>query len=89
MTIHSEVRMQQRGIPELIVDLLINYGERKRAKKKCEVLFFNHSALKKLKKYLGKEFYSRIEQFKGAYLIQASNGEVITIGYRARKFKEL
>lgn len=88
MSVHSEIRMQQRSIPALIIDLLINYGERKKSVGKCEVLFFNKPALKRLKQYLGKEFYSRIDKFKSAYLVQANNGEIVTVGHRTQSFKD-
>lgn len=78
---HAAIRMQQRGIPPLVVDWLQLYGEEQHDHKGGTVHFFSKHSWKVLKHKVGKEPLRRMSDFRNAYLIE-SNGVVLTVGHR-------
>jgi hypothetical protein len=81
LTHHSQIRMQQRGIPILVVDWLLDYGVRERANHGAEMCFFDRGAKKRLRRDFGKQVVDRLSDLlKKAYLI-VDGDTVITTGY--------
>ncbi len=82
---HAAIRMQQRGIPPLIVDWLHLYGDEQHDHKGSTIRFFSKHSWKALKHEVGKEPLRRMSDFRGAYIIE-SDGIIVTVG---RRFKRI
>jgi hypothetical protein len=82
-TEHAIVRKQQRGIPPLIANWLIDYGDEAFDGHGGVVRFFSKNCIRKLERELGRESIKRMSEFLRCYLVQSSrDGVVITVGKR-------
>ncbi len=82
LTAHARKRLQQRGIPEYFVDVLLDFGSTQKSHGGSEIVF-----LRQHDKKLAKGTLSDVKIFqrlRNAYLILSSSGKVITAGYRYR-----
>jgi hypothetical protein len=77
---HAERRLQQRAIPGIVLQLLLDYGARIQ-QNGSEVIIFDKQSRRSLQRYLGR-IYARIEEFLDAYVIMSRDGTVITVGHR-------
>jgi len=82
LTKHAEIRIQQRCIPELALELLIQYGEVERQYGGTEMIYFKEKNFNKAKKQL-KKMLKDIDKLRNAYLIKSDKEDevVITSGY--------
>lgn len=78
---HAAIRMQQRGIPPLVVNWLQLYGDEQHDHKGGIVRFFSKHSWKMLRHEVGKEPLRRMSDFRDSYLIE-SDGIVLTVGHR-------
>lgn len=80
VTKHAATRQQQRGIPQLLLDLLMDFGSRAPAGRGASMLFFDKRAKKRLSSYAG----SVADAFKEHLNVYAivENETVITTGHR-------
>ena len=81
LTKHAKVRMQQRRIDPLTVDLLLRYGTEEHDHRGAIRLFFNNSSRKDLRKHIGRQTYKRLEHCWDAYCVE-SDGQIVTVGWR-------
>lgn len=77
-TMHSEIRQQQRGVPPIIVDLLIRFGNREHDARGGEVLYFDKKSKKKVETYVG-GLFGKLNEHMDAYAVIAS-GKLVTVG---------
>lgn len=82
-TMHSEIRQQQRGVPPIIVDLLIRFGNREHDARGGEVLYFDKKSKKKVETYVG-GLFGKLNEHMGAYAVIAS-GKLVTVGSRYKR----
>ncbi len=82
-TIHSLIRCQQRGVPPIVVDLLIQFGVRKHDSAGGEILYFDKKSKKKIEAYAG-GLFGKLNVHMDAYAVMAS-GKLITVGSRYKK----
>lgn len=74
---HAKVRMQQRGIPQDVVELVITYGERAPARRRGEIFYLGNKGRKRARRVLGAERARKLQQyFRTAVIVE--NGEVKT-----------
>jgi len=85
-TQHAEKRLQQRGIPPFIIDLLLDYGECQHDKKGVEILYFNTKSKKQLHVYLGPIGKKLLSGYSDIYAV-VSKGQVITCGHRYKHIR--
>lgn len=83
-TKHAKVRGQQRGIPELVVDLLLRFGRRHHDHAGAEIILFDRTSKKKLEAYAG-GLIGKLNEHMDCYAVIA-DGKVITVGIRQRRF---
>jgi hypothetical protein len=84
MTHHARVRLQQRGIPKLIVELLYRHG-REVHQDGSTVIHLDERAIRKAQEEL-RDTLMRFDKLADAYLIEsASNGAVVTVGHRIKR----
>lgn len=82
LTRHAADRLQQRGIPPVVVELLDRFG----AAERCggaERLYFDRQAEKRVCAFLGGPRSMRVvEPWLGVFAVIADDGAVITVGHR-------
>lgn len=77
-THHARVRQQHRGIPQFVVDLIIEFGSERPAGDGCVSISLDKKGRRDLEKYLSKAVYSKIREHLNCYLILSESGTVIT-----------
>lgn len=80
---HSSVRSQQRGIPSLVIDLLIEFGSRSYRDNGAEIVFFDRKSRKRVEKYTG-GLIGKLNEHMDSYAVVSGN-TVITVGTRYKK----
>lgn len=81
-TNHAQIRQQQRGIPQVVIDWLLELGATEHTNGETETLYFDKAARKRLNHYLGGgTLFSHAAEYLDTYAVVAS-GKVITVGHR-------
>jgi len=80
---HATTRCQQRGVPPLVVDLLLRFGRREHDHKGAEIVFFDRRAKKEVDSYTGGSIGKLSEQMDSYAVV--SDGCVITVGVRYKQ----
>jgi hypothetical protein len=83
MTHHARMRSQQRSIPSVVRDALIDFGERRRAGQGAVSVFFTKKSWKRLEASMGSDISRAFERYRNYYLIEADDGAVVTEAYRS------
>jgi len=78
--------MQQRRIPPLVLDILRLYGRMQR-RYGATLYFLDKKGRRLAASYLGRAAAGHVNL--DAYMIEADDGAVITVGYRRRRFPSL
>lgn len=77
-TSHALARLQQRAIPERIVDLLEEFGSSMRSNG-ADRLFFDKAARRRLARNLGsKRDLQSIERWMNVYIVVSDEGQLVT-----------
>lgn len=85
-TDHAVTRSQQRGIPPLMVDLLLQFGCREHDHAGAEVCFFDRRSKKRLESYVG-SLAGKLSEHLDSYIVVAGD-LVVTVGHRYKKIKK-
>jgi hypothetical protein len=87
LTAHARKRLQQRGITDFFVDVLLDFGTSQKSHGGSEIVFLTHhdKRLAEGSNCDGKT----LRRLRNAYLILSRSGKVITAGYRYRPIKTL
>ncbi|WP_262965152.1 hypothetical protein [Methylobacter psychrophilus] len=83
LTKHTEVRIQQRCIPELVLDLLLQYGEVEHQYGGTDLVYFKSKSFTKARKHL-ENMLKEFDKMKDTYLVRSKQDEnniIITSGY--------
>ncbi len=87
-TLHAEKRMQQRGIPPLVVELLEQFGTPTRCPGGAERLTFDKRAKARLRRAVGARGLAIVDRWLGIYtVVSDETGEVVTAAHRRHRFK--
>jgi len=87
-TKHATERMQQRGIPPLVVDACQNYGRLHYAGRGSIIYYLDKKARRRLEREWGRPVTRRLSKFlDGAYVVVGSDGVIITTGKRFKRLK--
>lgn len=82
-TNHANIRSQQRGIPPLVSDWLLDFGDEVYDGHGGVVRYFTPKSVRKVEKAVGREPVRRMSEFLRCYLVQSSyDGTVLTVGKR-------
>ena len=80
---HAFKRAQQRGIPPLIRDWLLSYGEERYDHHGGIVRYFTRTSIRNLEREVGREPLRRLAEYLTCYLVESStDGQIITVGKR-------
>lgn len=85
-TRHAKIRQQQRGIPQLIIDWLIEYGAQVYQHDQTVLHHFTKGTRRTLAQRFGSEVVSRLSEFLNAYVV-VKDELVITAGKRYKRIK--
>lgn len=83
LTLHAAKRCQQRGVPQLVIDLLLEFGSRQNDGRGAEICYFDKKAKRRLQTYAG-GLAGKLSGELNAYLI-VNGDRVITTGPRFKK----
>jgi len=81
MTQHASVRVQQRGIPPLLIDLLLDFGTSEPSGDGTSRLFFDKIARRRVTAYAG-AIAKVLSEHMDVYAIVNQDERVITVGHR-------
>lgn len=84
MTRHGQLRSQQRCIPPIVIDLLLQFGASENAGNGTTKRFFNKRSRRKLHTYAG-PLASLLDQHLDVYAVFASDDRVITVAHRVER----
>jgi len=80
---HARQRAQQRGIPPLVTNWLLDYGEQSFDGRGAVVRYFTRKSLRRMERDLGAVPVRRMSEFMRCYLVESvDDGSVITIAKR-------
>lgn len=85
LTNHAQSRMQQRGIPPLILDWLQIYGSSSHDHGGAEIRYFDSGARRRIAKDVGQKVVDLLGQLLDAYIVISNDGVVITCGHRYKR----
>ena len=77
---HARKRMQQRGVPYAVVDILLDFGRAEHDGHGGEIIYLDSND-RRVARPLFREFGIG-DHCLNAYLVVGSNGNVLTIGHR-------
>jgi hypothetical protein len=85
MTGHAAKRLQQRGLPPLVLDWLTAYGQEHHDGHGATILYFNKPARRRLERAVGRLPLRRMADWLNAYAVISTDGALITAGHRYRR----
>jgi len=85
MTKHASLRKQQRGIPESVLNCLLEFGKASHDRRGGEVLYFDKRAKQRCLTVMGKEMYRRLDGHFDVYAVRSLDGALVTVGHRHRR----
>ena len=74
--------MQQRGIPQDVLELLLDFGRETHDHR--GIVRFDKGSRRDVLRALGSEALRRVERRPMAYAVVAADDAVVTVGHRAR-----
>lgn len=80
LTNHAQIRLQQRCVPTLIVDWLLDYGALVYDGHGAQIRFFDKKSLKALAQSAGQGIVKQLSKYMKAYIV-TDEDTVITVGY--------
>jgi len=86
LTKHAANRIQQRAIPQLVVDLLLQFGATESAGDGATKFFFDHRSRKKLLAYAG-PIGAKLNDHLDVYAVVSSSNNVITVAHREERIR--
>ena len=84
-TRHAITRMQQRGIPPMVDQLLDLYGQEEHDGHGAVTLYLNKNSIRNMERDFGRRPVSRLAEWFDAYKVKSLDGHTITVGHRDRK----
>lgn len=84
-TKHACQRAQQRGIPPLIQDWLLAYGQENYQCSGTIIRYFNNKSIRNMEREYGREPIRRLSEYLRCYLIESKSGSIVTVGKRYKK----
>lgn len=84
---HALTRLQQRGIPPLIIQWLEAYGEEQHDHHGAIVLHFSKRSRRRLEQNVGAVPLRRLNEWMDSYAVIGTDGALITAGTRWKRIK--
>lgn len=84
-TNHAMTRMKQRSFSINIVNLIYIYGESRGFLRGVESFYLSRDSMMQIQNDFGSRLYKECEKYRGAYIIVADDGSLITVAHSHRK----
>ena len=89
---HAQVRSHQRAIPEIMIDLLLQFGSSESAGSGACKMFFDKVSRRRVKTYAGPladslALADSLEEHMDLYAVVGHDMKVITVGYRLERIR--
>ena len=84
-TKHFEHRFQQRGLTELVVETLLQYGSTRRTRSGAQSITFTRDVPVGIRHDLGDTVFKACDRSRNAYIVLSDEGAAITVARRYRK----
>ena len=88
LTKHAQTRMQQRGIPQDIIEQLLGYGRMTHDHHGGQIVWFDRASRRRLQREFGMSSYRVTEKHLDAYVVLDSEGRVLTVGHRFKRIRQ-
>ena len=85
LTRHAKVRSQQRAIPPILIDLLLQFGKAEPAGGGASRFFFDKVSRRRVKAYAG-TLSSLLDDHLDVYAVVGPDNQVITTAHRTERF---
>jgi hypothetical protein len=85
-TRHATARLQGRGIPPFVVNLLVEQGACMRHDG-AEVFYIDKEARRRIRRSLGDRIHAALEGYLDAYVVLGDDGRVVTAAWRTRRLR--
>ena len=86
LTKHAHIRSQQRAIPPLMIDLLLQLGATEKAVGGVCKMFFDKASRRRVHAYAG-PIAPLLEEHLDLYAVVGRDSQVITVGHRNERIK--
>ncbi len=86
LTEHAAVRMRQRGIDGQALECLLAFGSSVHDHRGSEILLFDKRAWRRLERAADRALLKRAADNRALYAVRSSDGELVTVGHRYRRF---
>lgn len=83
---HAKVRAQQRGIPPILIDLLLQFGAAEPAGDGASKVFFDKRARQRVRRYAG-ALSAAIDEHLDVYAVIGADNTVITVAHRTERIR--
>lgn len=83
---HAQVRSKQRAIPEIMIDLLLQFGSSQSTGTGVCKMFFDKVSRRRVKTYAG-PLADSLEEHMDLYAVVGHDMKVITVGYRLERIR--
>lgn len=85
LTVHAELRSQQRAISPALIELVREYGSSTPARHGCtRYLFDRHSIA--LASEGDRRLSARLERHRGIWLVAGPDDQIVTVGHQTHRF---
>ena len=85
LTQHAAKRLQQRGIPENVLSLLLEYGKHEYDHRGKRTLYFDKRARQQVSKSVSGDELKQLGKVFGTYAVLDDNDCVVTVGHRTQR----
>ena len=82
---HAATRMQQRGLPPLVLQWLEDYGSERYDGHGGVIRYFDKRARRALERAVGREPVRRMHEWLNSYAVFAHDGTAVTVGRRHKR----
>ncbi len=79
---HARLRMQQRGIPPLVLTWLLDFGQKRHDHKGGVVHYFDKRSRRDLERSVGRGIVRRLSEYMDSYAVSSLQDDVVeTVGH--------
>lgn len=86
ISMHARTRLQQRGLPPLVVHWLDDFGREVHVPG-ATIRHFDKRARRRLERTVGREPVRRMHEYLDAYAVYGTDGTLITTGHRYARIR--
>lgn len=86
LTHHAHKRAQQRSIPPIMLNLLLNFGKSEPAGGGASKMYFDKAARRRVKAYTG-QLARQMEEFMNVYAVVGPEGQIITAAHLTERIR--